>query len=456
MTIRALFYALLGVFALISAGAGLVQVADSRDKAHAVEWIHKANRLADVAHLASARLAMERGVTAAILASPREASPGLQAEMVRLRASVDGFHAQMMELAQALSLRADEHPVFAKIDSVKVSRGAMESYRAQVDEQLQGIWNGLDAEQWIELMTRRIADLQSLSAIAMLPLGDNVYTLASGPVIKDVLFTLSEYLGRERAAVGVAIARGMPLSESELRVLGEYRSVAVRTRERVESILEHLPTTPALERAQQLFVRDLLQHYEELRAEVYASSAARRPYPVDAEQWYRNATVGIDAVLGLSAAVSDQFERDIERLRSHAVSTMILLVALFGLLLALFAAAAYTVRKRVLRPLKALERAAATISRGDLSQPLAPQGNDELGKLARSFEHMRQTLLADIEQHEADVREQRKLYALVEHSASAMIITDADGIIEYTNTRFGQVTGYAQDEAIGRKAGFWR
>jgi diguanylate cyclase (GGDEF)-like protein/PAS domain S-box-containing protein len=456
MTIRALFYVLLGVFALISAGAGLIQVADSRDKAHAVEWIHKANRLADVAHLTSARLAMERGVTAAILASPREASPGLQAEMLRLRASVDGFQAQMMELAQELHLRADNHPVFAKIDSVHVSRATMEAYRAQVDEQLRGVWNSLDAEQWIALMTRRIADLQSLSAIAMLPLGDNVYTLASGPVIKDVLFTLSEYLGRERAAVGVAIARGMPLSESELRILGEYRSVAVRTRERVESILEHLPTTPALERARQIFVRDMLQHYEELRADVYASSAARRPYPVDAEQWYRSATVGIDSVLGLSAAVSDQFERDIERLRSHAVGTMILLVALFALLLALFAAAVYTVRKRVLGPLKSLERAAATISRGDLSQPLALRGNDELGKLARSFENMRQMLLADIEQRDADARELRKLYALIEQSASAMIITDADGIIEYTNTRFGRVTGYAQDEAIGRKAGFWR
>lgn len=456
MTIRTLFYVLLGVFALISAGAGLVQVADSRDKANAVEWIHKANRLADVAHLASARLAMERGVTAAILASPREASPRLQAEMARLRASVDGFHAQMMELAHELRLHADDHPVFAKIDSVHVSRATMEAYRAQVDEQLRGVWNSLDAEQWIALMTRRIADLQSLSAIAMLPLGDNVYTLASGPVIKDVLFTLSEYLGRERAAVGVAIARGIPLSESELRILGEYRSVAVLARERVESILEHLPTTPALERARQIFARDMLRHYEELRADVYASSAARRPYPVDAEQWYRRATVGIDSVLGLSAAVSDQFDRDIERLRSHAVGTMILLVSLFVLLLALFAAGAYTVRKRVLRPLKSLERAAATISRGDLSQPVAPQGNDELGKLARTFENMRETLLEDIVRRDLDAEQLRKFKALIEQSASAMIITDANGIIEYTNTRFREVTGYARDEAIGRKAGFWR
>ena len=44
----------------------------------------------------------------------------------------------------------------------------------------------------------------------------------------------------------------------------------------------------------------------------------------------------------------------------------------------------------------------------------------------------------------------RKLYHGIEHSASAVLITDATGTIEYVNRKFTQVTGYTVDEAIGK------
>ena len=44
----------------------------------------------------------------------------------------------------------------------------------------------------------------------------------------------------------------------------------------------------------------------------------------------------------------------------------------------------------------------------------------------------------------------RKLYHGIEHSASAVLITDVTGTIEYVNRKFTQVTGYAAEEAIGK------
>ncbi|HLV44239.1 MAG TPA: PAS domain S-box protein [Aggregatilineales bacterium] len=44
----------------------------------------------------------------------------------------------------------------------------------------------------------------------------------------------------------------------------------------------------------------------------------------------------------------------------------------------------------------------------------------------------------------------RQLSAAVEQSASAVIITDSDGIIEYVNPRFSRLTGYAMEEVIGQ------
>jgi diguanylate cyclase (GGDEF)-like protein/PAS domain S-box-containing protein len=456
MSIRQVFAALVAVFMLVSTTAGLWQLADSRAKVRAVAWTQLANRMVDRAQQASARLAMERGITAAILANPAEATADMRGEMLAVRSAVDAQHAQLAALTEELYDHARAHPLLLAIADMRETRTEMLRQRAQVDEQLRGVANELDAERWIALMTGRIEALQTLAAISMLPLHDNIYTYASLPIIRDVLFTLSEYLGRERAAIGVAIVRGRPLSESELRTLDDYRMVVTRARMRSEAILAYLPMTPALERARSVFEEDLLSRYEALRASVYASSREGRPYPVDAHQWYREATAGIDAVLGLSSAVSDEFGRNIDRLHRDAAHTMLLLAMIVVVLTILFAVCVQAMRKRVLRPLKALERAAAAISRGDLLQPLRPERDDEFGRVARSFERMRETLVADIRQREADAEELRKLKALIEHSASAMIITDVNGTVEYVNARFVAITGYTRDEANGHKAGFWR
>jgi len=43
-----------------------------------------------------------------------------------------------------------------------------------------------------------------------------------------------------------------------------------------------------------------------------------------------------------------------------------------------------------------------------------------------------------------------KLSLAVEQSPNSIVITDLDGNIEYTNAAFTSVSGYSQDEVIGR------
>ncbi len=44
----------------------------------------------------------------------------------------------------------------------------------------------------------------------------------------------------------------------------------------------------------------------------------------------------------------------------------------------------------------------------------------------------------------------QKLYVAVEQSPSVILITDAEGFVEYANPRFSQITGYSIEEAIGQ------
>jgi PAS domain S-box-containing protein len=47
----------------------------------------------------------------------------------------------------------------------------------------------------------------------------------------------------------------------------------------------------------------------------------------------------------------------------------------------------------------------------------------------------------------------RTLYSAVEQSASGILITDTDGIIEYANSRFQEMSGYATEDLIGQSQG---
>ncbi len=56
----------------------------------------------------------------------------------------------------------------------------------------------------------------------------------------------------------------------------------------------------------------------------------------------------------------------------------------------------------------------------------------------------------DVSRRKATEDQLRKLSRAVEHSPSMVIITDLNGIIEYVNPRFSEITGYLPDEVIGK------
>ncbi|WP_303906805.1 diguanylate cyclase domain-containing protein [Thiohalomonas denitrificans] len=57
---------------------------------------------------------------------------------------------------------------------------------------------------------------------------------------------------------------------------------------------------------------------------------------------------------------------------------------------------------------------------------------------------------ADISSRKASEQQLRKLSQAVEHSPESVIITDAEGCIEYVNAHFQASTGYASEEVIGK------
>jgi|GEM_PF-655908 len=65
-------------------------------------------------------------------------------------------------------------------------------------------------------------------------------------------------------------------------------------------------------------------------------------------------------------------------------------------------------------------------------------------------------VIHDITSHKLAEREISKLYQAVESSASIVMVTDNNGIIEYINPAFSLVTGYSPSEVIGHKTSVLR
>jgi len=59
-------------------------------------------------------------------------------------------------------------------------------------------------------------------------------------------------------------------------------------------------------------------------------------------------------------------------------------------------------------------------------------------------------VVRDITERKRAEDERARLAMAIEHAAEAVVVTDSEGIIEYVNPAFEQITGYTREEAIGR------
>ena len=454
MSIRHLFFTMSALLTALAVALAAREVVDMSARSSAIDWLEHSNHVSGLAQRAGGALARERGLTLMLL-SARQPTPPLHGQLAEVRQSANQALGALTKQAATTARMAPEHSLVSGLLEVRALQSELESYRTAVDASLAGRAPGaeIDPRRWMELVTRHIEFLHHVVSTSIAPVGDNSARTTAQPLIKDALFTLSELLGQERALIASALAREEAIGPIRQRELEHFRSNILHTWKRADSLLGHFAGQPRIEEAVDRFWADLFVHYEDLRRSVLDASESGQPYPVTASQWFADATRGIEAVLALSDALGTEIELRAKRLRAEANAEFLLAMATLLLTLGAFVIAALVIQRRVLRPLLTLEQSAREISSGKLDHPIPPFGNDELGRLANAFEHMRQSLLAVMQEHEVTLHEMRKLSTAIENSVSSIIITDALGIIEYVNPQFTITSGYRPEEVIGSHVG---
>ncbi len=122
------------------------------------------------------------------------------------------------------------------------------------------------------------------------------------------------------------------------------------------------------------------------------------------------------------------------------ISAAVIMIALF-------------ISMSITKPLKELERAANKISEGDYTYEVKRVSNDEIGQLARQFDLMRKSVLEVNMNLNRLVRERTKELTDITtalDTTAIVSVTDKDGIIMKVNKKFVEISGYKEEELIGK------
>ncbi|MCU7906574.1 MAG: EAL domain-containing protein [Candidatus Thiodiazotropha sp. (ex Epidulcina cf. delphinae)] len=156
---------------------------------------------------------------------------------------------------------------------------------------------------------------------------------------------------------------------------------------------------------------------------------------------------------------------DTSRVTREARDVLIDLIRIFTAIVLFLGSVIFIIFKlHVLTPIGALAQGASRVSEGYLDHEVPIYTNDELGRLAESFNDMMSQIVIDreelletnnrlekeIEQRHAATEELKKLSLAVEQSPASVVITNLEGSVEYVNPKFCEVSGYSANEVIGK------
>jgi diguanylate cyclase (GGDEF)-like protein/PAS domain S-box-containing protein len=100
----------------------------------------------------------------------------------------------------------------------------------------------------------------------------------------------------------------------------------------------------------------------------------------------------------------------------------------------------FAVSRRIAKLLQAVER----VGKRRLDVSCGVSGYDEIGRMGVAFDGMMSNLGLSYERV-------RKLSHVVEQCANSIIITDAQGVIEYVNPYFTHISGFTPEQAVGKR-----
>ncbi len=340
--------------------------------------------------------AIERGVGATILGSDNPPA-ALLAKYADLGTKGDADADEANREVEALLALEKDADLSGKVSSWQASLKDLRDARPRVKSK------GMPVPDWVKAATKNIDAEFSLRNTIFSPRDQREQVLYYNSVVRANAATLCEYAGRERAALGSRIAAGEPIPPAQMETLKAWRSIVDNSAAQVIALKSLSSTPPMLAAAIDTFEKEFLGSYQQLREQVYAASAAAKPYPVNGGEWITRATAAIDTGLGISNAIGELAAGAAAEIGAKARNTVILNTGLLAFAVAVFLFVLFFVHRKVIQPINVViegliegsgQIASASAEISNASQALASGATQQASSLeetAASLQHISET-----------------------------------------------------------------
>jgi methyl-accepting chemotaxis protein len=384
-SIRNLLVAAVSLLALFGIGiSGYVLRNASLERALASDAA-SVNETADLLLESAAQWARERGATNVALNAADPAVDAQKSTIANFRKLGDQlFEHALVRLAARHFGNKDQ-----MIAGAKRAHEQLVTLRARADVEMAkpaGSREKAVASQWAPTITVLITASQALRVAAAMEEDDIQSRMSSLQNLKHFLWIMSEYLGRERAAVAALVASGKPMSSQELSNLATFRGHLEAAWAYVQAYAAKSSAPASIVTGTERVRENVFRRFEESRKGVYAAGLGGASYPVNSAEWFGHATKAIDDVIALSAQASQEAAKLADAAQRSSLHTLLLNGILMALSVLLAAGALWIVFNRIIRSMNQMTGAMGTIAEGETSIAVpCMDRRDEMGAMARAL-----------------------------------------------------------------------
>ncbi|WP_297107922.1 methyl-accepting chemotaxis protein [uncultured Devosia sp.] len=404
-SVRARLLALMGILCLaviLFAGEGALH---RWTEAESDDGVSRSIAVSDLLLKSAGNWAVERGVTNAALAQPGAASAETVATIAARREAADEA---FTEALNGLTAGPEFKDRAGLIAGVEQRFEAVMVLRAQADNALKKSASERPANlsaDWVPTFTDLIMESQRLRLAARyLPESMETQVMMLEQV-KNAIWVMSEYAGRERAMIGAVISAEAPLDTAKLQTLATYRGRLEQAWMEVETYLETEGADPGIVEVAANVKSVFFGSFEAVRTKVYAQGVAWGAYDLDADTWIAEATKAIDTLLDLTTQTTIAATTLVSHEADQARLAMIFEAAILLASLGLAGLAFHVVVSQVAKPLGRITEAMRSLASGDLNAEVPyAERRDEIGEMAAAVDVFKQNGIRVAEMTEEEQR----------------------------------------------------
>ncbi|MBI5234816.1 MAG: methyl-accepting chemotaxis protein [Deltaproteobacteria bacterium] len=341
--------------------------------------------------VASGFEAKERGVTSMALSSSSAVDSGVRQKMQDMRDKGDDAYKKALTAGGVLSgMGAMGSLQREALQRSQKMHADLEAARRAIDLELGNAVKNYSPQVWIRLITSVIDSKAELRLAAReLANGSAVQdSLRANMDMKDAIWHVSEYAGRERAAMAYYVTSRKPIDEAGMAKLNTFRAVVEKNLLRIMQLKASKDTgadvLSAISRMEAIY----LGSFSEVRRSVY-DSAQTGAYPITGKEWIEKSTEAIDTILAVDVASAKMMDGKVETGVASSRRDMAITVGAFGVIIGIGLFALLVIKRKVTAPMRHLTEAIAEVEKsGDLTVKLNITSKDETGMIASSFNRM--------------------------------------------------------------------